>query len=173
MISQDEKWLEIVVKSNNTFARVKDEIENRGVIPAFFESLLFSVKFNKSENIKQLVMKIFKSGFPEVVSSSLIDSFEHINIDVQLESASALENYPKIIENLKFLQINDDFKLIQSSLGNKVHIFVIFSWSCSCSGSLSVLWRVWLPRICMWPWTFYSRDLIISRTYDCIIIRIS
>ena len=65
-------------------------MEKQGLVPALLDSLLFSIKFTKSENIKQLVMKMLKSGFPEAVSSSLVDSFEFINVDIQLESASVL-----------------------------------------------------------------------------------
>ncbi len=74
-VANDEKWLELNIKSNNPFSRVKDMLEKNGVVPAFFDSLLLSIKFVKSENIKQLVMGGLKSTFPQAVSQSFIDSF--------------------------------------------------------------------------------------------------
>lgn len=52
---QEERWLDIDVKSNNNFTKIREIIESKGAVPAFFNSLEMSIKFSKTNNIKEIV----------------------------------------------------------------------------------------------------------------------
>ena len=58
-------------------------MEQKGVFGAFLDSLLINVRFNKSENIRNMVKQILKPNMGEVGAGSVVDSFEYVNLDLK------------------------------------------------------------------------------------------
>lgn len=57
---------------------------------AFLDSLSVDVRFNRTENIKSLIRKTLMSNMPEEQSKALLDAYESLKLNFQLDSAASL-----------------------------------------------------------------------------------